>query len=87
MVHDLVLEDNGLKDASFAKLLTIMSIQAYQYQMLRSLTYKNNELGPESVAALGMIVEMCTNGSQIKFESIKLDSVKVTSNQTLVTMF
>ena len=55
--------------------------------MLRSLTYKNNELGPESVAALGMIVEMCTNGSQIKFESIKLDSVKVTSNQTLVTMF
>jgi len=31
LVHDLVLEDNGLKDASFAKLLTIMSIQAYQY--------------------------------------------------------
>ena len=26
LVHDLVLEDNGLKDASFAKLLSIMSI-------------------------------------------------------------
>ena len=75
ILHDLILDDNGIKDQDFAELINSLAYPDFNFSFLKKLYYQRNELGPESVKALASLVEIqCT---EMKLESFKIDNVKV----------
>ena len=56
LIHELELEDNGLRDKSFAALIKMLYLYDQHFQMLKHLSYKQNELGPESLQAMQELV-------------------------------
>ena len=51
-ISEVNLDDNGLKDDSFAKILTAL----IQFEDLSMFSYSNNQLGPKSVELFGKII-------------------------------
>lgn len=75
-VSEINLDDNGLKDESFAMILESIANQSD----LQVLNYNNNGLGPKSVAQIEKIFARKTNNEALK--EFRISNIKA-SRQTI----
>ena len=72
-VKEINLDDNGLKDGSFASILESLATQT----ALKRLTYVNNEIGAKSIAQLAVMLSIEHEG---ELGDIRITNVKATKH-------
>jgi len=58
LIHDLTLDNNGVRDKDLAELINAMAFPDYTYSFLKQFHYQNNEFGLASCEALADLVEI-----------------------------
>lgn len=77
-ISEVNFDGNGLKDDSFAKILTAL----VQYEDLTMFSYSNNQLGPKSVELFGKII---SRGPPNSLKELRISGVKC-SQSTLARL-
>ena len=72
-VKEIILDDNGLKDSSFANILAALATQP----SLKRLTYVNNELGARSIEQLEKIL---SNEQEGDLSDVRITNVKISKH-------
>ena len=72
-MKEIILDDNGLKDSSFANILAALATQP----SLKRLTYVNNELGARSIEQLEKIL---SNEQEGDLSDVRITNVKISKH-------